>query len=350
MGYHGVILEYALEVLLDGIENGPVPGADSAETKHEIEVWRKGMLQTVKNAGPGDFAALKWSGLGRYALHLLKQNQPPTAHMESVIREVCDAAAAKNLALLPGAEEEVTNAGIDTWTLALERQYNRLETGQTIMYNTYQAYLKSTPDKLARHLADAQKHGYTLGVKLVRGAYLASEPPERVFPSKVETDRVYNSLAESLLRRRYADVLRPAPGTGEEKLPQIALVLATHNRESIQRAQAIRNDQMAAGEPRIKLAYAQLMGMADEVGCELVQAGRLAAAEQESRGAYGPLWRKVDTPRAYKCVCWGTASECLQFLLRRAAENKDAATRTETTRKAMAGELRRRLRAALRLA
>ncbi|KAK7725425.1 proline dehydrogenase [Botryosphaeria dothidea] len=180
IGYHGVILEYALEVLLDGIEKGPVPGADSAETKREIEIWRKGMLQTVEMAGSGEFAALKWSGLGRLSLQLLKQNQSPTPLMDSVIREVCDAAAAKNVALLPGAEEEITNAGIDTWTLDLERQYNRIESGQTIMYNTYQVYLKSTPEKLAHHLADAQKHGYTLGVKLVRGAYLASEPPSQM--------------------------------------------------------------------------------------------------------------------------------------------------------------------------
>lgn len=269
--------------------------------------------------------------------------------MDSVIREVCDAAAAKNVALLPGAEEEITNAGIDTWTLDLERQYNRIESGQTIMYNTYQVYLKSTPEKLAHHLADAQKHGYTLGVKLVRGAYLASEPPSQVCSSKAETDRVYNSIAESLLRRQYGDVLQPAPGVDGGNFPQVSLVLATHNAESVRRAQAIRNEQVAAGEPRIKLAYAQLMGMADEVGCQLVQAGKLATTEQESRDAYGPLWRKVDVHKAYKCLCWGTAGECLQFLLRRAAENKDAATRTETTRRAMAGEIRRRIRAALRL-
>lgn len=59
VGYHGIILEYALEVLLDGIANGPVPAADSAETRREIEEWRRGMLQTVDMAGPGEFAALK---------------------------------------------------------------------------------------------------------------------------------------------------------------------------------------------------------------------------------------------------------------------------------------------------
>ena len=77
--------------------------------------------------------------------------------MERAILEACDAAAAKKVALLPGAEEEVTNAGIDQWTLKLQQHYNKAEPGRVIMYGTYQAYLKSTPAKLARHLALARR-------------------------------------------------------------------------------------------------------------------------------------------------------------------------------------------------
>lgn len=56
LGYNGVVLEYALEVLKDG--KGDVT-ADCAVTKAEIENWRKGMMQTVKLASSGDFVALK---------------------------------------------------------------------------------------------------------------------------------------------------------------------------------------------------------------------------------------------------------------------------------------------------
>lgn len=52
LGYDGVILEYALEVL-----GGNVP--TEAETANEIEVWRKGMLASVETAGPGDYVGLK---------------------------------------------------------------------------------------------------------------------------------------------------------------------------------------------------------------------------------------------------------------------------------------------------
>jgi hypothetical protein len=53
LGYNGILFEYALEVL-----GGTTPTA--AETAHEVEVWRKGMLQSVEMAKEGDFVGLKY--------------------------------------------------------------------------------------------------------------------------------------------------------------------------------------------------------------------------------------------------------------------------------------------------
>lgn len=52
LGYDGIILEYALEVL-----GGTAPTAE--ETAREIQVWKKGMLQSVDMAREGDFIGLK---------------------------------------------------------------------------------------------------------------------------------------------------------------------------------------------------------------------------------------------------------------------------------------------------
>jgi len=52
LGYGGILFEYALEVL-----GGKAPTAE--ETNMEIEVWRKGMLQSVDMAKEGDFVGLK---------------------------------------------------------------------------------------------------------------------------------------------------------------------------------------------------------------------------------------------------------------------------------------------------
>lgn len=56
LGYQGVILEYCLEVLERDV--GDVGGNDLS-TLREIEVWRKGMVQTIEMAHPRDFVALK---------------------------------------------------------------------------------------------------------------------------------------------------------------------------------------------------------------------------------------------------------------------------------------------------
>lgn len=256
------------------------------------------------------------------------------------MREVCTAAAAKNISLLPAAEETTTTPTIDTWSLELQKDYNRA--GSSVIYNTYQAYLKSTPTQLARHLVIARSNDFTLGVKLVRGAYLSSEPRHLIWPMIEHTHAAYDSLAEALLKKEYRGLLPALHGRDCNKFPDINLVLATHNAASARKAQAIRTKQIADEEDLVPLAYAQLQGMADEVSCELIQAGKV---QSKSEGE-----QKVDVPRAFKCTTWGSMEECLNYLLRRAAENKDAASRTAESRVAMGAELKRRFKAAFGMA
>lgn len=47
--------------------------------------------------------------------------------------------------------------------------------GTPYIFNTYQCYLKKTPNNLTLDYNDAEQSGYILGVKLVRGAYMAEE-------------------------------------------------------------------------------------------------------------------------------------------------------------------------------
>jgi hypothetical protein len=56
LGYEGVILEFALEVL-EGDASKISP--DSEETRHEIERWKQGMLDSIKLASSGDFVGYK---------------------------------------------------------------------------------------------------------------------------------------------------------------------------------------------------------------------------------------------------------------------------------------------------
>jgi hypothetical protein len=77
------------------------------------------------------------------------------------------------------------------------------------------------------------------------------------------------------------------------------------------------------------------MGMADNVSCELVQGAK------ERREA--TKTKEVDVPQAFKYLVWGTVGQCSKYLLRRAQENRDAATRTAESRRALGRELARRI-------
>lgn len=246
--------------------------------------------------------------------------------MQNCIDEICDAAKAKGTRFLPGAEEESTgvNSGVDTWTINLMRKYNK---DTPFMYNTYQCYLVSTPKRIAKLLAMAKDEGFIPGIKAVRGAYLTSEPKVAVRGSWEETSEWYDGIVEALLERRWNTYLPPP--VDSMSFPKMGVMLATHNAESIRKAQAIRDEQVRKGEGRVELAYAQLQGMADELSCELVTASR-------------SLDGKTDPPRPFKAATWGSVMECMNFLLRRAFENQDAMGRTVETRKAMGRELKRR--------
>lgn len=250
--------------------------------------------------------------------------------MQDCIAEICDAAKAKGARFLPGAEEESTgvNNGIDTWTTDLMRRYNK---DVAFMYNTYQCYLLSTPKRVARLLASAGEEGFIPGIKPVRGAYLLSEPKSAVLGSWEETNKHYDGIVEALLQRQWNSFLQSPTGSSKAPFPKLALMLATHNAESIRKVQAIRNQQLRSGEDRIELAYAQLQGMADEISCQLVAASK--AIDDEA----------IDRPRPFKAATWGSVMECMHFLLRRAVENQDAMGRTVETRKAMGRELKRRM-------
>ncbi|KAJ9356773.1 proline oxidase PrnD [Paecilomyces variotii] len=336
LGYRGVLLGYAREVLAG--ENGGNL-VDEKAAREEVDTWLQGTLQTVDMAQEGDFVALKFTGMGNQALSLLRQKLPPSEYMDEAIRSVCDSAIARGARLLVDAEEQAVQPGIEEWIMTYQKYINLKTPGRATLYGTYQAYLRSTPATIARHLEIARQEGYTLGVKLVRGAYLKTEPRHLIWAEKEETDRCYDGIVEALLARRYNDVLKPASDEHTVKLPPVNVIIATHNQDSVRKAHSIRLQQAARSEPRVELAYAQLQGMADEVSCELLQGFQSAEA--------GTTVATTESPNVYKLLTWGSVKECMGFLFRRAVENTEAVGRTKQSQLAMAQELQRRARKAL---
>ncbi|KAL9621403.1 MAG: hypothetical protein Q9160_004163 [Pyrenula sp. 1 TL-2023] len=334
MGYPGVILAYAREVVMDEDEATALGQSikSSADSKNEVNQWEKGTIDTVELATSDDYVGLKFSGAGRQALGDLQRNEPPSQELEAAIVRICEAARARRVKLLFDAEQQAIQRGIDSWTLNFMRRFNR--DGQALVFGTYQAYLHATPNILASHLEHANQEGFTIGVKLVRGAYLSSDPRERIWQTKTQTDTAYNEIARALIKRRYSGILK-APAHSEGRFPNINLVLAGHNSDSVSKARTIRDEQVRKGEQRIDMVYGQLMGMADNISCALVQAGNHAENKN--------LSETVDIPKAIKYLVWGSVGECTKYLLRRAEENRDAVTRTEESRRALGWELRKRV-------
>lgn len=289
----------------------------------------------------------RFTGAGPAAVEALARGDPiPPPAIQQAITELCAATAAQNSRLWIDAEQQVFQPAIDTWTIDLMRQFNRHD---AIVFNTIQAYLKSSAENVRRHLCLAGAEGWSLGIKLVRGAYIAHDIRSRIHDTKEDTDRNYNHIVESLLTRQFPLPGLSATATANTKtqtqmqtppvFPDARLFVATHNAESVRKASSLFQHRVVNGLPTIPVEVGQLQGMADEVSCGLVaqrQAGGYLPADGKPRGDSA-------LPGVFKCLAWGTTEECLHFLLRRAVENQSAMDRTRDTAAALREEARRRI-------
>ncbi|CAG8113573.1 unnamed protein product [Penicillium salamii] len=331
LGCRGVLLGYAREVLIGENDDASY---DAKAALADIQFWIDGTLQTVDMAQPGDFVALKFTGMGIDALRLLQSQTMPTEFMDTSIQKICDLAISRGVRLLVDAEERAVQPGIEAWIMKYQKYCNSQTPGRAVFYGTYQAYLRSTPATLARHLETARAEGYTLGVKMVRGAYMKTDPREIFWAKKEDTDKCYDEVVAALLTRKYNSMLQ-APTKENTGLPPVNVIIATHNRESVRKAHALRMEQATRNEDLgVDVSYAQLQGMADEVSCELLQGFENA---EDSVGA-----SPIDAPNVFKLLTWGSVKECMGFLLRRAVENTEAVGRTKDSQVAMLAELKRR--------
>ena len=68
------------------------------------------------------------------------------------------------------------------------------------------------------------------------------------------------------------------------------------------------------------MVYAQLLGMADHVSGELIQAASSSGSTDDEAS--------MEKPRVCKYMVWGSVEDCAKYLVRRAEENRDAVQRT----------------------
>ncbi|KAJ5092578.1 hypothetical protein NUU61_007448 [Penicillium alfredii] len=313
MGFRGVIMTYAKETVFDHrtkTQHGL--GVAALESKKKGESLDPHIAQCV------NVEAL--TGAGPTVTEAFTAGELPPQQMMDALDDICNKCRDRHVRILVDAESQHFQWGIQRLTLELMRKYNR--DGYALIYNTYQAYLKSTPTILAKHLAESQKDGFTLGLKLVRGAYIASDERCLIHDTKEATDDAYNGIAQGALKQRIGDF------GDSTAFPSVNLFLATHNKQSVMAAHQLQKHRLAAGLPTVPVRFAQLHGMSDEVSFSLLQ-----------------LKDHDGSPEVYKCSTWGGMGECLAYLLRRAIENRDAVSRTGDEYRALKSEVVRRVKA-----
>lgn len=240
--------------------------------------------------------------------------------------EICIATREQGSRLWLDAEQQILQHGLDNWAIDIMRKHNRSPT--PLVYNTIQGYLKGSKANLDRHLTSAAQDGFSAGIKLVRGAYIEHETRSLIHDTKEETDKSYDLIADTMLCRRM-------PEGADLAFPNAALFLATHNAASAAKAIAKHQELLIANKPTILLECGQIQGMADELSCELV--------ENYERAITASTTNNVSVPKAFKCMAWGSVAECMQYLHRRAIENKGAVERTKHMVVALRKELWRRV-------
>lgn len=241
--------------------------------------------------------------------------------------KVCAAVHKQGSRLWVDAEQQVLQHGLDDWTIEMMRKHNTSST--PVIYNTIQAYLKGSKANVERHCTLAAQEGWSLGIKLVRGAYIEQETRSLIHDTKEETDASYNQIADDIL------CCRMPQRANHLNFPRAALFLATHNAASAAKAISTHQARQRGKQKTVSLECGQVHGMADELSCQLAQSYERSLAQSSAT--------KTLAPKIFKYIAWGSVAECMGYIYRRAIENRGAVSRTQPTVKALREELWRRV-------
>ncbi len=192
-----------------------------------------------------------------------------------------------------------------------EEMMAKYNTKKAIVYNTFQHYRHDRLKYLKQQLSAAQKGGYTLGAKLVRGAYMEKErerAAEKGYPSPIHADKAgvdkdYDAAVNLCL----------------DHIDAVSVCVASHSEESTLKAiQSIDHKKLQRNHPHI--LFSQLYGMGDNITFNLAAAGF----------------------NACKYLPYGPVKDVIPYLIRRAQENTSVAGQTGRELDLIQREIKRR--------
>ncbi|KAL9110782.1 MAG: hypothetical protein Q9227_004774 [Pyrenula ochraceoflavens] len=315
----------------------------------EIEEWRNGTLRSLDMIDSRHFLGMKFTGAGQEVTEALIAGRAPPPAFASAMQVICQKAKEKGCRLWVDAEQQAVQPTIQQWVIPLMRQYN--DGSNLVIYTTIQAYLKECRQNLKSILDLSQREGWNLGIKLVRGAYIACETRNKIHESKAETDACYDGIVRDLLSGNLEDEFAKKDSPPR----RLELFLAGHNSESVRKALALAQELSDKCQLKISPEFGQLQGMADDIGGEIIDfadsvrndegASTSSLPSLDSDGRVGDgRRRQIFVPKVYKALHWGSVHESMQYLVRRAVENSAAVDRMEESAVASKKELWNRVK------
>ncbi|KAM6449629.1 hydroxyproline dehydrogenase [Liasis olivaceus] len=242
--------------------------------------------------------------------------QEENQHFQKSLRRlnsVAQYAVQKGVRVLVDAEYTYINPALTLVTMAMMATWN---TQQPWIWNTYQAYLKDTLERLKQDVTLAEHLGVCFGVKLVRGAYLDKE--RKLAKEKGYLDPVQPSWEAT--NESYQRCLDFGLDQASQVKGRYEMIVATHNEASVMHA-VQRMSEMGIDKNVGPISFGQLLGMCDQVSLALGQAGYAI----------------------YKSIPYGSVEEVIPYLIRRAHENQSVLLGIRKERDLLHSELWRRI-------
>ena len=282
-GKVGTILDYSVE--------GEEDDAIFDHTRDEIKLT----IERAKGDKAIPITVFKPTGVIRFGLlekldakqDLSQAEETEWARGRDMVLAICTKAYESGVPVMIDAEETWIQDTIDQLALNMMRRFNK---ERAIVYNTYQLYRHDKLQSLKDDHAIAVKEGFTLGAKLVRGAYMEKERKRaaelgyacQIQPDKQSTDRDYDAAVSYCI----------------DHVGTIALLAGTHNEQSCRLlADLLVSKKIAFDHPNVY--FSQLLGMSDNLSFNLADAGY----------------------NVVKYVPYGPVKAVLPYLFRRAQEN-----------------------------
>ncbi|MCA5004917.1 proline dehydrogenase family protein [Sphingobacterium bovistauri] len=278
---------------------------EGEESEESFDACCQEVLASVAYANTNkliSFCVFKPTGVGRFDLlakidakeTLSEDEKDEFARLLKRCDAICKACYEAGIPVLVDAEHSWIQDTIDDIARELMERYN---VEKPIVCNTYQLYRHDKLASLKADLAYAEKQGFYLGAKIVRGAYMEIERERAaekgynspIQPTKSASDVDYNEAILFCL----------------DHIDRIGFMAGTHN-DASSMLLATEMDKRNISHNHSHVFFAQLLGMSDNLSFNLGAAGYNVA----------------------KYMPYGPVKAVMPYLFRRAQENTSAAGQT----------------------